>query len=68
MVKQWHRRGSASIALWTTWRCLFTKLDDMAVLIYGAPRRPTAISLAVLAKYYADKRAHREYLAREGRS
>jgi len=45
-----------------------TKLDDMAVLIYGAPRRPTAISLAVLAKYYADKRAHREYLAREGRS
>ena len=72
MVKQWHRRGSASIALWTTTskasrECL-TKLYKMAVLIYGAPRRPTAISLAVLAKYYADKRAHREYLAREGRS
>jgi len=45
-----------------------TKLDDMAELIYGAPRRPTAISLAVLAKYYAEKRAHREYLEREGRS
>ena len=45
-----------------------TKLDDMAVLIYGAPRRPTAISLAVMAKYYADKSAHREHLAREGRS
>ena len=38
-----------------------TKPEDMAVLIYGAPRRPTVISLAVLAKYYADNRAHREY-------
>jgi len=49
-------------------RFWLTALPEMTEVLFGAPRRHTAMSLAALRDYYAKNRARREYLKSAGRT
>jgi hypothetical protein len=49
-------------------RFWLTALPEMTEVLFGAPRRHTAMSLTALRDYYSKNRARREYFKSAGRT